>query len=204
MSCLFEGDKGSMEREHTWRTKREGKKPHRAALAGVRWADTPQIPSRGPPEAKGTLFCACVTEWNTLEAAWMGVAGVRPPRATTNAQVTKDGDPSVQLCSKEAGSGLSGGMCAITRDSWEEADTAGRGHWGEAALQTEKKVRTTAAVSSETRRARRFVSNAEREKKKNLSFLKICTQWNSVQKWRNKSFSGKQKLRESNISRSLL
>lgn len=103
------------------------------------WAGTPQIPSPGPPEAEATLFCACVTEWNTPEAAWTGVAGVRPPRAATYAQVTKDGDPTAQLCSKEAGFGLSGRMCVITRDSREEADTVSRGHWRERALQTEKR-----------------------------------------------------------------
>ena len=65
----------------------------------------------------------------------------------------------------------------------------------------ETKARMTDAVSSEAGQVR-FASNAEREK--NLSFLKICTQWNSFQKWRNKSFSDKQKLRGSNISMSLL
>lgn len=57
----------------------------------------------------------------------MGVTGVKPPRATTDAQVTKDGDPATQLRSKETGFGLSGGMCTITQDSPEEAETARRG-----------------------------------------------------------------------------
>ena len=74
----------------------------------------------------------------------------------------------IQLCScsKEAGSGLSGRMCAITRDSREEADSQER-PLRRGSFTSEKKVRTTAAVSSETRRARRFVPNAERKKKTN-------------------------------------
>lgn len=95
----------------------------------------------------------------------MGAAGVRPPRATTYAQVTKDGDPTVQL--------LQGGrlwvkwqnVCDHSGQS-EEADSQER-PLRRGSFTSEKKVRTTAAVSSETRRARRFVPNAERKKKKN-------------------------------------